>query len=166
MIAVATTIDAKPGHVVSQSPKRKPANVIPELPSEPLGLVKTKPKKSQADPTISKATGPFTNMGDLRDKLLATQSNTLTELPAPHQATSLPLLDRLAARDRAYMLLSGLTKLGSGWNHSEAWFALARAYEESGQPEKARDALWWCVELEDALGARGWGCVSSRGYVL
>ena len=67
------------------------------------------------------------------------------DLPAPYKATSLPLVDRLAARDRAYGLLSGLTKLGTGWNYSDAWFALARAYEESGQLDKAKEALWWCV---------------------
>ncbi|MCJ1380683.1 hypothetical protein MMC17_003791 [Xylographa soralifera] len=60
-------------------------------------------------------------------------------------------LDRLAARDRAYGLLSSLTKLGTGWDNSEAWFALARAYEESGQVEKAKDVLWWVVELEEKL---------------
>jgi hypothetical protein len=75
-------------------------------------------------------------------------------------------LDRLAARDRAYGLLSGLTKLGSGWNNSEAWFALARAYEEGGQLEKAREVLWWCVELEDSKGLRPWTVMSSGGYVL
>ncbi|EPE30227.1 TPR-like protein [Glarea lozoyensis ATCC 20868] len=75
-------------------------------------------------------------------------------------------LDRLAARDRAYGLLTGLTKLGSGWNNSEAWFALARAYEEGGQPEKAREVLWWCVELEDAKAVRSWTVVGSGGYVL
>lgn len=76
------------------------------------------------------------------------------------------LLDKLAARDRAYGLLSGLTKLGSGWNYSEAWFALARAYEEGGQPDKAREVLWWCVELEEGRGVRSWLVVGSGGYVL
>lgn len=79
---------------------------------------------------------------------------------------STALLDRLAARDRAYGLLSGLTKLGSGWNYSEAWFALARAQEEAGLVDKARDALWWCVELEEGRGVRSWNCVSTGGYVL
>ncbi len=88
------------------------------------------------------------------------------ELPAPYKAASLPLVDRLAARDRAYGLLSGLTKLGSGWNDSDAWFALARAYEESGQPDRAKEALWWCVELEEGMGARDWKCVGAGGYVL
>lgn len=59
-----------------------------------------------------------------------------------------------------------MTKLGSGWNYSEAWFALARAYEESGQVDKAKDALWWCVELEDGMGVREWTCLGSGGYVL
>jgi hypothetical protein len=79
---------------------------------------------------------------------------------------STALLDRLAARDRAYGLLSELTKLGSGWNYSEAWFAFARAQEEAGLIEKARDALWWCVELEEGRGVRNWNCVGAGGYVL
>jgi hypothetical protein len=76
------------------------------------------------------------------------------------------LLDRLSARDRAYGLLAGLTKLGSSWNYSEAWFALARAQEEAGLLDKARDALWWCVELEEGRGVRSWNCVAAGGYVL
>ncbi|QSZ30594.1 hypothetical protein DSL72_000151 [Monilinia vaccinii-corymbosi] len=75
-------------------------------------------------------------------------------------------LDRLAARDRAYGLLSGLTKLGSGWNYSEAWYSLARAYEVGGQKDKAREVLWWCVELEEGRGLRSWEVASSGGYVL
>ena len=75
-------------------------------------------------------------------------------------------LNRMAARDRAYQLLSTLTKLGSGWDNSEAWFALARAYEESGQVDKAKEVLWWCVELEDTRPLRRWGCAGGGGYVL
>jgi hypothetical protein len=79
-------------------------------------------------------------------------------------------LDRLAARDRAYGLLSNLTKLGSGWNFSEAWYALARAYELGGQETKARDVLWWCVELEESRPVRGFvesfGGGNGGGYVL
>lgn len=69
------------------------------------------------------------------------------------------LLARLAARDRAYGLLSALTKSGAGWDCSEAWFSLARAYEESGQVEKAKEALWWVVELEEGRGVRGFANV-------
>ena len=72
-------------------------------------------------------------------------------------------LDRLAARDRAYGLLSSLTKLGTGWDNSEAWFALARAYEESGQVERAKEVLWWVVELEEKRPIRGWSCLG-QGY--
>ena len=75
------------------------------------------------------------------------------------------LLDRLAARDRAYGLLSALTKLGTGWDNSEAWFALARAYEECGQVEKAKEVLWWVVELEENRPIRGWECLG-QGYNL
>ncbi|KAL2752867.1 hypothetical protein ACRALDRAFT_1052637 [Sodiomyces alcalophilus JCM 7366] len=87
-------------------------------------------------------------------------------LPAAYKATSLPLSDRLAARDRASGLLSGLTKLGSAWDDPEAWFALARAHEECGLPERAKDALWWCVELEEGRGVREWRCLGHGGYVL
>ncbi|KAL8933357.1 MAG: hypothetical protein Q9216_006403, partial [Gyalolechia sp. 2 TL-2023] len=52
------------------------------------------------------------------------------------------LLSRLAARDRAYGLLSMLTKSGRGWDDSEAWSALARVHEQSGQIDKAKEALW------------------------
>ncbi|KAK8091985.1 cargo-transport ypp1 [Apiospora hydei] len=90
----------------------------------------------------------------------------IEELPAPYKAVSLPLVDRLAARDRAYGLLTTLTKLGTGWNYSDAWFALARAHEESGQVDKAKEALWWCVELEEGMGVREWTCVGIGGYVL
>ena len=71
--------------------------------------------------------------------------------------TTTDRLSRLAARDRAYGLLSALTKSGTGWDDSEAWFALARAYEESGQVEKAKESLWWVVELENGRGVRRWG---------
>lgn len=93
----------------------------------------------------------------------------LTSLPpspsTPHPSSSSPpedptLLPRLAARDRAYGLLSSLTKSGRGWDCAEAWFALARACEDSGQVSRAREALWWVVELEEARGVRGWECLA------
>lgn len=66
------------------------------------------------------------------------------------------LLQRLSARDRAYGLLYTLTKSGQGWDNAEAWFALARAYEESGQLNKAKEALLWVVDLEEKRPVRGW----------
>ncbi|ESZ96053.1 hypothetical protein SBOR_3530 [Sclerotinia borealis F-4128] len=89
-----------------------------------------------------------------RDILTASEKNQTAQL------------DRLAARDRAYGLLSGLTKLGPGWNYSEAWYSLAKAYELGGQKDKAREVLWWCVELEEGRGLRTWDVASSGGYVL
>ena len=86
--------------------------------------------------------------------------------PSPDHGKTPSDLSRLAARDRAYGLLSSLTKLGTGWDNSEAWFALARAYEEGGQIEKAKEVLWWCVELEDTRPVREWDCVGVGGYVL
>ena len=78
-----------------------------------------------------------------------------------------PHPDALTARERAYALLSSLTKLGTGWNSPEAWYALARAHELAGQEDKAREALWWCVEVEEGRGVRGWEVVSGgRGFVL
>jgi hypothetical protein len=86
--------------------------------------------------------------------------------PSAENQLSSPLLNRLAARDRAFGLLSTLTKLGSGWDYSEAWFALSRAYEESGQVEKTKEVLWWCVELEDTHPVRSWKSVALGGFVL
>ena len=75
-------------------------------------------------------------------------------------------LNRLAARDRAYGLLSNLTRLGSSWDDSEAWYALARAHECSGQMEKAKEVLWWCVELEDRRPVRHWRNIGTGSYIL
>jgi hypothetical protein len=99
------------------------------------------------------------------------QSNTNSQhlkshIPSAENQLSAPLLNRLAARDRAFGLLSTLTKLGPGWDYSEAWYALARAYEESGQIEKTKEVLWWCVELEDTHPVRSWKNVGLGGFVL
>jgi cargo-transport protein YPP1 len=75
-------------------------------------------------------------------------------------------LNRLAARDRAYGLLSALTKSGEGWDDSEAWFALARAHELGGEVERAKEILWWVVRLEDTRPLRRWEVVNPGGYVL
>ncbi|KAK2742312.1 hypothetical protein FQN57_005400 [Myotisia sp. PD_48] len=97
-------------------------------------------------------------------------STTLTTTearPDPAAQKDAPeTLQRLAARDRAYGLLSALTKLGTAWDDSEAWFALSRAHEQGGQIEKAKEVLWWCIDLEDTRPARHWWSVGSGGYVL
>ncbi len=88
---------------------------------------------------------------------LPSQQDENTTNNSSDSTTTPDRLSRLAARDRAYGLLSALTKSGSGWDNSEAWFALARAYEEGGQVEKAKESLWWVVELEEGRGVRRWG---------
>lgn len=80
----------------------------------------------------------------------------------PNPAT----LNRLAARDRAYMLLSHLTHQGSGWDNPEAWYTLARAHELSKQVAKAKQALWWVVELEDNKPMRNWRSINAAGFTL
>ncbi|RHZ62335.1 hypothetical protein CDV55_103103 [Aspergillus turcosus] len=76
------------------------------------------------------------------------------------------LLNRIAARDRAHGLLSALTKRGTAWDSSEAWYALSRAHEASGDIEKLKEVLWWCVELEDRRPIRHWSNIGSGLYVL
>ncbi|KAL2124074.1 hypothetical protein VTJ04DRAFT_439 [Mycothermus thermophilus] len=162
----------------------------PALPSAPLGLGPTRPKqKRKSKPSSSTATTDHfptnnpTNGSSITTTISnsssppppTTTTNTTTtsssssssllgpSLPPPHRATSLPLNDRLAARDRAHALLTTLTRLGTGWDYPEAWLALARAHEESGQVDKARDALWWCVEVEEGKGVRGWKVAGAGG---
>ncbi|KAF1936025.1 hypothetical protein EJ02DRAFT_459876 [Clathrospora elynae] len=97
----------------------------------------------------------------------STSKTNLTSLtPSVENQLFPPELTRLAARDRAFGLLSTLTKLGAGWDYSEAWYVLARAYEESGQVEKTKEVLWWCVELEDTHPVRSWKNVTTGGFVL
>lgn len=149
--------EAMPGTNQSTASILLPGRKLPEaptlLPTTPLGLGAFKtPKKAD---------------GHAKDAPKSpASSHHESILPPPHKASSVPLVDRLASRDRAYGLLSNLTKLGSGWNRSDAWFALARVHEESGQAEKAKEVLWWCVELEEGMGVREWNCVNTGGYVL
>lgn len=71
-------------------------------------------------------------------------------------------LTSLALTNRALGLLEHVTNSNHGWDISEAWFALARAYELGGETGRARRALWRCVELEDARAVRGWRNVKPR----
>lgn len=134
------------------SPRKAMQQVFAEtLPSSPLGL----------GPVVTKTDAvPLSPQGD------AAGRSPYDQLPAPYKASKLPLVDRLSARERAFTLLSGLTRLGTGWDNSAAWFAMARAHEESGQAEKAKEVLWWCVELEEAKGVREWRSLGNGGYII
>lgn len=137
------------------APPLQPASAAKLLPTDALGLGPF--KKTQRGPHPKPAPDP---------KSPTSAAHHDSHLEPPYKAASMPLVDRLASRDRAYGLLSNLTKLGTGWNYSEAWFALGRAHEESGQLDKAKEVLWWCVELEEGMGVREWVCVNTGGYVL
>ncbi|KKY25631.1 putative filamentation protein [Phaeomoniella chlamydospora] len=131
-------------------------------PNKPLNSTCTPPS------TISSVTNPKPN--NISPSVNGTTSNSDNAMTAEEPAESLRKtpsnLNRLAARDRAYGLLAAYTKLGAGWDDSEAWFTLARAYEESSEIDKAREVLWWCVELEDTKPIRHWRNLGSGGYVL
>jgi hypothetical protein len=131
----------------SQSNPLKKQNSLDSTPST------HSPNLSRQNTANSIARQDSINDKNASDKLAATTATPHSEDHTPEE------LNRLAARDRAYGLLSTLTKLGAGWDYSEAWFSLARAYEESGQIGKAKEVLWWCVELEDTRPVRGWGSV-------
>lgn len=149
--------EAMPGTDQSTSdiicPARKPIEGHKLLPTTPLGLGPYKTTKQEEAKSEGAPKSP-------------TSPHHESHLAPSYKASSMPLVDRLASRDRAYGLLSNLTKLGSGWNCSEAWFALARVHEESGQADKAKEVLWWCVELEEGMGVRDWNCVNTGGYIL
>lgn len=95
-----------------------------------------------------------------------TENSGPPEAPSSAQDVDPKQLHRLAARDRAYGLLSALIKLGSSWDNSEAWYALSRAYEAGEQIEKLKEVLWWCIELEDRRPIRHWSNIGSGVYVL
>lgn len=138
-----------------------PALILPSVSANtPLASTLNTSGQSQLHQS---STLPQSTTGPLGLPLSTPLKRNLLAAPEKNQTAQ---LDRLAARDRAYGLLSGLTKLGSGWNYSEAWYSLARAYELGGQKDKAREVLWWCVELEEGRGLRSWDVANSGGYVL
>ena len=127
-------------------PAEEPRPLLHPLP----GSSPTPPPPRTAPPTKT----PETNSADTQDKR-STQKD-----PSPAE------LNRLACRDRAYMLLSTLTRLGNGWDNAEAWLTLARAHELSKQVGKAKQALWWVVELEENRTMRHWSEASAGGFTL
>lgn len=117
---------------------------------------------SEAKPAVSRPTSSASTIPSRRPSLVSDTPDVAESKKDPTPAE----LNRLAARDRAYMLLSNLTKLGSGWDDSEAWLTFARAHELSGEVGKAKQALWWVVELEDYRPVRAWGDVTHGVYAL
>ena len=120
-----------------------------EAPPAPLHT----PLPSSSGSLIAEAKPPLTRP-DSSSTLPSPQNSIVTE-PEPIEIKTRKIdpspdeLNRLAARDRAYMLLSDITKQGAGWDDSEAWLTLARAHELSREIGKAKQALWWVVALEN-----------------
>lgn len=133
----------------------EPSNADVDLNVSRLSLLSTLPKPKVANAiSIDELKGP-----DVETPPTAETSSSPHEVDPKH-------LHRLAARDRAYGLLSSLTKLGSSWDNSDAWYALSRAYEAGDQIDKLKDVLWWCIELEDRRPIRHWSNIGSGLYVL
>ncbi|KAL6704636.1 hypothetical protein ACN47E_008033 [Coniothyrium glycines] len=124
------------------------------------------PLEPAETPTAAGSLAPVSKPITTEDPTNSKTHHFTSHTPSVENQLSPPVLNRLAARDRAFGLLSILTKLGVGWDYSEAWYALARAYEESGQAEKTKEVLWWCVELEDTRPVRSWRNVTIGGLVL
>jgi hypothetical protein len=125
----------------------------------PLEATQTSETFSLASPaSLTSTSGP--------SPLALEKPQPSSHAPSAQNQLSPPELNRLAARDRAFGLLSTVTKLGAGWDYSEAWYALARAYEESGQIDKTKEVLWWCVGLEDTHPLRSWKHATPGGFVL
>lgn len=139
-------------------PAEPPEVLLPPLPTA-AGAVSASPSAAQTSSSESQPVPlPTTGSATAPSPPLPTHGRKKDPTPAE--------LNRLAARERAYMLLSALTRLGSGWDNSEAWLGLARAHELSGQAQKAKEALWWVVELEDGRGVRSWDDALGGGLTL
>ncbi|KAJ5381285.1 uncharacterized protein N7496_003713 [Penicillium cataractarum] len=133
----------------------EPSNADADLNVSRLSLLSNLPKPKVANAiSIDELKGP-----NVETPPTAETSSSPHDVDPKH-------LHRLAARDRAYGLLSSLTKLGSSWDNSEAWYALSRAYEAGDQIDKLKDVLWWCIELEDRRPIRHWSNIGSGLYVL
>lgn len=132
-------------------------------PEEPRPVLSAPPTASTTfvNMPISSSSRPMTAKSS-SDSRAATAKGAGASIQDPSPAE----LNRLAARDRAYMLLSNLTRLGSGWDDPEAWYTLARSHELSKQIMKAKQALWWVVELEDCRPIRDWNEITAGGYAL
>ncbi|KAF2714972.1 filamentation protein-like protein [Pleomassaria siparia CBS 279.74] len=136
------------------------SNILLDIYTEAIPLEPAQASGTNAHQLLpSTPTAPNTSSNSKKPHLMSHTPSAENQIPPPE-------LNRLMARDRAFGLLSTLTKLGAGWDYSEAWFALARAYEESGQIEKTKEVLWWCVELEDTHPVRSWKSAAIGGFVL
>ncbi|KAJ5908433.1 hypothetical protein N7495_001115 [Penicillium taxi] len=139
-----------------QTMPAEPKNADVELSTSRASLLSETPKLR----SVKAVSTEEMKIPDVAETLLPVEASV-----SPHDVDP-KHLHRLAARDRAYALLSALTKLGSSWDNSEGWYALSRAYEAGEQVEKLKEVLWWCIELEDSRPIRNWSNIGSGLYVL
>jgi hypothetical protein len=171
-ISGAATKQPTPSEKTSTEAPNTPATLLsPSSPASQPALSRNPTSLSIAALSIKSVRSDMAQNGTAvasqeLDSKAGDEQGTDTSRSAMASEPTPDVLNRLAARDRAYFLLSTLTKLGSGWDYSEAWFALARVYEVSGQVEKAKEVLWWCVELEDSRPLRPWSCVGLNGFLF
>lgn len=189
MIQKGDLATARGLHFEASSHYEDSLSYFPDHPSSIISLssqlLNIYTEEMPAEPPQSHLPAQHTTSGPATNSLAATsvpsQSSSTSRLPetvpasgavptnasaSTHKDPAPAELNRLAARERAYMLLSGLTRLGTGWDDSEAWLELARAHELSGQVGKAKEALWWVVELEETRPVRGWRDVAVGGLAL
>lgn len=128
-----------------------------------IGLSRILIASSITDPAVETTAAP-TRVADW--SLPATPTTTRSSFTDPDDAINDPemddaALDRLAARDRALGLLEKLVGSVNGWNSSEAWMLLSEVLENTGEIDRAKQALWKVIELEDATGVRGFAACGS-----
>lgn len=138
-----------------------------------MDIFEQKLPAEESRPLLPPLVLPVGSLSDINGLMAPAETNAAfnpsAAIPQPRAFDKDPSptsLNRLAARDRAYILTSTLTRLGSGWDNAEAWLTLARAHELSKQITKAKQALWWVVELEDNKPMRPWRCIGSSGFTL
>ncbi|KAK3679578.1 hypothetical protein LTR37_021397 [Vermiconidia calcicola] len=143
------------------------SNILMDIFEEKIPAEEPRPRLQSTSSTSSSAPSNIPSRPALASDSSTPSQAPNTSKPKPiHQGPTPAELNRLAARDRAYMLLSSLTHLGKGWDNSEAWYTLARAHELSKQIGKAKQALWWVVELEENKPVRPWSEVSAGGFTV
>ncbi|ODQ66592.1 TPR-like protein [Nadsonia fulvescens var. elongata DSM 6958] len=67
--------------------------------------------------------------------------------------------DSLAAKARVRAILQQATSRGEARNNPEAWLLLSRAYEQEGDIDGMKKALWRSIELEECRGVRSYDAV-------
>lgn len=138
-------LDMEPSFLTPLAPPPEPPVDVPgEIPAEIIALTQMDTPVESWDPKF-----------DLPPEG-AEEDPPVSVLPAVIPLSE-ATLDKVAARNRAIGLLEKLVTTGRGWDLAEGWFLLAQALLKAGEIERAKQALWRVVDLEDSNGVRRWG---------